>query len=141
VPNRPPQRPLPFPNVETQKAELLFRHKILRLLRDRELISQERIDLLLSWRKQIHPFRSLPVRSARSRENRSAYPFEHLLQRVREIGYASESFHVMSSFRTPSSNRAIGNVAYSRHVWGDAAHIFIDADEDGVMDDLNRDGA
>ncbi|HSF14259.1 MAG TPA: hypothetical protein VLK65_01750 [Vicinamibacteria bacterium] len=27
-----------------------FRRKILRLLRQRELISQERIDLLLSWR-------------------------------------------------------------------------------------------
>jgi hypothetical protein len=41
---------IPVPYVDTHKAELLFRHKILRLLRDRELISQERIDLLLSWR-------------------------------------------------------------------------------------------
>jgi hypothetical protein len=41
---------IPVPYVDTHKAELLFRHKILRLLRERGLISQERIDLLLSWR-------------------------------------------------------------------------------------------
>ncbi len=47
----------PIPYLDTHKAELLFRHKLLRLLRDRELISQQRIDLLLSWRHsgfQIH---------------------------------------------------------------------------------------
>ncbi len=31
------------------KTELVFRHKLLRFLRDRDLISEERIDLLLSW--------------------------------------------------------------------------------------------
>ena len=36
--------------LDSHKAELVFRHKVLTLLRDRELISQERIDLLLSWR-------------------------------------------------------------------------------------------
>ncbi len=40
----------PIPYVDTHRAELLFCHKVLRLLRDRELITQERIDLLLSWR-------------------------------------------------------------------------------------------
>jgi Putative transposase/Transposase zinc-binding domain len=40
----------PLPYVDTRKAELLFRHKVFGLLRDRELISQERIDLLRSWR-------------------------------------------------------------------------------------------
>ena len=40
----------PIPYVDTHTAELVFRHKVLRLLRDRELITQERIDLLLSWR-------------------------------------------------------------------------------------------
>lgn len=32
------------------QAELVFRHKVFRLLRDRELITQQPIDLLLSWR-------------------------------------------------------------------------------------------
>ncbi len=38
------------PYVDSHKAELVFRHKVLELLRDRDLITQERIDLLLSWR-------------------------------------------------------------------------------------------
>jgi hypothetical protein len=41
---------LPIPFVDSHKAELLFRHKVLGLLRDRELITQQRIDLLSSWR-------------------------------------------------------------------------------------------
>jgi Putative transposase len=41
---------LPLPYVDTHKAELLFRHKVFRLLRDRDLITQERIDLLRSSR-------------------------------------------------------------------------------------------
>ena len=40
----------PIPYVDPHQAELLFRHKVLRLLRERELVSEERIDLLLSWR-------------------------------------------------------------------------------------------
>ena len=40
----------PIPYVDTHKAQLVFRHKILALLRDLDLISEERIDLLLSWR-------------------------------------------------------------------------------------------
>jgi Putative transposase len=41
---------LPIPFVDSHRAELLFRHKVLGLLRDRDLITQNRIDLLLSWR-------------------------------------------------------------------------------------------
>ncbi len=66
---------------------------------------------------------------------------EYLLQVVNETGYTTESFFVMSGFRTPSYNAAIGNVKYSRHLWGGAADIFIDErPKDGVMDDLNGDG-
>ena len=47
----------------------------------------------------------------------------------------------MSGYRTPFSNKAIGNVQYSRHVWGGAADFYIDqSPKDGVMDDLNKDG-
>ena len=41
---------IPVPYVDEHQAEQLFQHKILTLLRDGGLISQERIDLLLSWR-------------------------------------------------------------------------------------------
>lgn len=47
---------------------------------------------------------------------------------------------VMSGYRTPAYNKAIGNGAYSRHVWGGAADVFVDDNGDGVMDDLNGDG-
>ncbi len=67
---------------------------------------------------------------------------ETVLQKVNESGHACPTLSVMSGYRTPFYNRAIGNVTtYSRHLWGDAADIFIDAHPiDGEMDDLNRDG-
>jgi hypothetical protein len=65
---------------------------------------------------------------------------EELLALANAAGYRAGTFHVLSGFRTPAYNRAIGNVAYSRHTWGSAADIFIDEDHDGRMDDLNGDG-
>lgn len=66
---------------------------------------------------------------------------EALLQAVNEAGIATTSFHVMSGFRTPAYNAAIGNkTVYSRHLWGDAADIYVDVDGDRQMDDLNGDG-
>lgn len=66
---------------------------------------------------------------------------ELLLAQVNGAGYRSDTFHVMSGYRTPFYNRSIGNVQYSRHVYGGAADIFIDEKpRDGMMDDLNGDG-
>ena len=42
---------IPVPYVDERAAEELFRHKVLALLRRRGLLSQERIELLLSWRR------------------------------------------------------------------------------------------
>ena len=51
---------------------------------------------------------------------------------------------VMSGFRTPQYNANGGNTggraSLSRHMYGDAADVFVDNNRDGVMDDLNRDG-
>lgn len=41
---------IPVPYVDERAAEELFRHKVLGMLRRRGLLSQERIELLLSWR-------------------------------------------------------------------------------------------
>ena len=68
---------------------------------------------------------------------------ELLLAAARKKGWVSETstFHVMSGWRSPSYNKAIGNkTSVSRHLYGDAADIFIDEDKDGYMDDLNGDG-
>lgn len=66
---------------------------------------------------------------------------EQILAALNEAGHRADDLVVMSGYRTPSYNRAIGNVPYSRHVWGGAADFYIDvAPADGRMDDLNRDG-
>lgn len=66
---------------------------------------------------------------------------ETILAGVNARGIRADTFFVMSGFRTPFYNRSIGNVGYSRHMWGDASDIFVDvAPQDGVMDDLDGDG-
>jgi hypothetical protein len=41
---------IPLPYIDPKAAELLFRSKVFRLLKDQQLISDERIQLLLSWK-------------------------------------------------------------------------------------------
>ena len=66
---------------------------------------------------------------------------EELLAEVNRRGIVAHGFGIMSAYRTPTYNAAIGNVTvFSRHEYGDAADIFVDEDGDGVMDDLNHDG-
>lgn len=66
---------------------------------------------------------------------------EAVLAKANEAGIETGTLYVMSGFRTPWYNRAIGNTTtYSRHLWGDAADVFVDRDGDGDMDDLNGDG-
>ena len=55
------------------------------------------------------------------------------------------SLHIMSGFRTPQYNAqgvgpGAGRASESRHMYGDAADVFVDANGDGVMDDLDGDG-
>lgn len=66
---------------------------------------------------------------------------ENILSSLNKAGHPTDDFVIMSGYRTPFYNRAIGNVQYSRHVWGGAADFYIDqAPTDGKMDDLNKDG-
>jgi hypothetical protein len=66
---------------------------------------------------------------------------ELLLEHVNSRGIETDSFTVMSGYRTPVYNRAIGNGQHSRHIYGGAADIYVDvAPRDDIMDDLNRDG-
>lgn len=58
-------------------------------------------------------------------------------------GHPVEHMVVMSGFRTPQYNRTGGETGgraeLSRHMYGDAADVFVDNDGDGRMDDLNHD--
>lgn len=69
-----------------------------------------------------------------------------LLQKLERIvgglerrGIRPGTLHVMSGYRTPYRNQLLGNVPLSLHQWGRAADVFVDANGDGVMDDLNGD--
>ncbi len=66
---------------------------------------------------------------------------EYMLEAVNAEGIPARTFTVMSGYRTPYYNTALNNVRYSRHMWGDAADIYINNDSrNDVMDDLNGDG-
>ena len=66
---------------------------------------------------------------------------EMVLEEATRAGLPVTTFRIMSGYRTPYYNRFIGNeTRYSRHLYGDAADIYVDEDGDGVMDDLSGDG-
>ena len=66
---------------------------------------------------------------------------EMLLREINERGIEAPTLHVMSAYRTPFYNRLIGNdTDYSRHLYGGAADVFVDANDDTYMDDVNGDG-
>lgn len=69
---------------------------------------------------------------------------ELVLTTLEAQGVPTRNVVVLSGFRTPQYNRraSFEGAAYaSRHQFGDAADLIIDADRNGRMDDLNRDGA
>jgi Bacterial protein of unknown function (DUF882) len=69
---------------------------------------------------------------------------ELTIQELKRSGVTIKHVQVMSGFRTPRYNHSGGNTAgranLSRHMYGDAADIFVDNDRNGNMDDINRDG-
>jgi uncharacterized protein YcbK (DUF882 family) len=77
-------------------------------------------------------------------EMRNIDKLELVLSDLQSRGIDVSGVKVMSGFRTPQYNRGGGNptgrAGLSRHMYGDAADIYIDSNHDGVMDDLNHDG-
>lgn len=68
---------------------------------------------------------------------------ELVLAELEAMGHTTSGVVVMSGFRTPTYNESggdpTGRAALSRHMYGDAADIFIDNDRSGGMDDLDGD--
>jgi hypothetical protein len=54
-------------------------------------------------------------------------------------GWDADDLFVMSGYRTPFYNAQLDDTKYSLHQWGRAADIFLDKDNNGMMDDLNGD--
>jgi hypothetical protein len=77
-------------------------------------------------------------------ELRTVDKLELVLDDLGAHGVDVSGVTVMSGFRTPQYNAGGGNTGgradLSRHMFGDAADIFIDSDHNGSMDDLNHDG-
>jgi uncharacterized protein YcbK (DUF882 family) len=67
---------------------------------------------------------------------------ELVIAQLESNGVLVRHMTVMSGFRTPQYNGpgGEGRSGLSRHMYGDAADVFVDNDGDGRMDDLNRDG-
>jgi hypothetical protein len=69
---------------------------------------------------------------------------ELVISQLEARGTPVHRMRVMSGFRTPQYNARAGESSgrskISRHMYGDAADVFVDNDGDGRMDDLNRDG-
>ena len=65
---------------------------------------------------------------------------EYLVSELNGLGINASTIFIMSGYRTPFYNKAIGNVKFSRHVFGDAADIYVDENLDGVNDDLDKNG-
>ena len=69
---------------------------------------------------------------------------ELVLADLEARGINPEGVRVMSGFRTPRYNRAGGDprgrASLSRHMYGDAADIYVDEGGRGSMSDLNHDG-
>jgi uncharacterized protein YcbK (DUF882 family) len=69
---------------------------------------------------------------------------ELVIQDLESRGIRASQMRVLSGFRTPHYNLALGDESGrardSRHQFGDAADVYIDSNGDGRMDDLNRDG-
>jgi len=68
---------------------------------------------------------------------------ELVIDDLQQHGIRVEHMSVLSGFRTPHYNRrggeTGGRAGLSRHMYGDAADVFVDNDQDGRMDDLNHD--
>ena len=69
---------------------------------------------------------------------------ELVIQDLERHGVNADGMEVLSGFRTPDYNQALGDESGrardSRHQFGDAADVIVDNNGDGRMDDLNRDG-
>jgi len=74
-------------------------------------------------------------------ETRLLVKLELLIDSLEKEGIRTDGLYLLSAFRTPYYNEAIGNKTfYSRHLYGDAADLFVDSNGDGKLDDLDGDG-
>ena len=95
-----------------------------------------------------HPINHFPQYVALN--PRLVVKMEEILSGLEEAGVAVDTLGILAGFRSPAYNewkKAMGGVGgkytkgFSTHCYGCAADFYVDRDGDGVMDDLNGDGA
>lgn len=59
---------------------------------------------------------------------------------VRRLGISPDAVRIISAFRAPPYNRAIGSSVFGRHIYGDAIDLYIDSGDGMKAADLNHDG-
>lgn len=101
-------------------------------VRDEKVSPHFRIGQFLC--KQSDPFPKYVVL-----DERLPVKLEGIIDRLNALGHKVKGLTVMSGYRTPFYNKAIGNVKFSMHVFGGAADVFVDEDRNGNMDDLTED--
>jgi peptidase M15-like protein len=72
-------------------------------------------------------------------QERLLLKLEAILERVNALGFHVDTLHVMSAYRTPYYNHAIGDGKYSMHQFGSAADVYVDPENTDRMADLNHD--
>jgi uncharacterized protein YcbK (DUF882 family) len=72
-------------------------------------------------------------------DERLVFVLEAIGRHLESRGWDADDIFVMSGYRTPFYNKQLDDTTYSLHQWGRAADIFLDKDEDGMMDDFNKD--
>jgi hypothetical protein len=72
-------------------------------------------------------------------DERLVYLLEAIGRHLEPRGWDADDIFVMSGYRTPFYNKQLDDTTYSLHQWGKAADIFLDKNDDGMMDDFNRD--
>jgi hypothetical protein len=67
-------------------------------------------------------------------QERLPLKLEAILERVNARHVKTDTLHIMSAYRTPFYNRAIGDVEYCMHQWG-SADIYVDPKDMNRMED------
>jgi hypothetical protein len=66
-------------------------------------------------------------------QERLLLTLEAVFERVAALGFREDALHVMSAYRTPYYNHAIGDVKYSMHQFGGAADVYVDGLDASVL--------
>ena len=72
-------------------------------------------------------------------DERLVFLLEAIGRHLEPLGWDADDIFIMSGYRTPYYNALLDDTKYSLHQWGRAADIFLDKDDNGRMDDFNKD--